>query len=427
MHGFSYAQLFAIKLRVTLMHSRHLLRHNCLIYFATALGSLLAVPVAWGFDNDIAINEPNFKPENFLDYKAYELRKSVSEQWYESANGWRIAGGSLSQDIAFIDSELRLQQKLSEHLTVRFNHREDTYYARKPLQYPLLEIAVRPWQQPFDISLLGSTAFDKRQSELGFAATLGELQGNYVRLASISVDHFYNSKNLFDASYYEKKPHTLSLQAAYRLERWQARLSAEHDKPLRLIMPDTSGAFNYRGNSYELVLDYHITARELAGISLKNWQVDKTLQDATSDRQQDLSHFQIDLYWVQPWQQNAEITLGTRLDDFDNRLRNHLNPNGHYDYEFRTWQVYGIYHKDYSPHAGWGLGLYLGDTAETKDYLSNPTDDKAHREVQSKLRTSWEYHSADQRSRLTFHFTFNLDDLIADPGDGGGMSYQGLF
>ena len=52
--------------------------------------------VGWCFDNDIAINEPNFKAENFLDYKAYEFRKSVQEEWYTVENGWRMAGGSMS-------------------------------------------------------------------------------------------------------------------------------------------------------------------------------------------------------------------------------------------------------------------------------------------------------------------------------------------
>ena len=337
----------------------------------------LTVPLAWGFDNDLAINEPNFKPENFLDYKAYEFRKSVSEQWYTSANGWRIAGGSLSEDIAFIDSEIRLQQRLSPHLTVRLNLREDTYYARKPLQYPLLEIAVRPWQQPLDISLLGTTAFDKRQSELGVALTLGELQADHLRLSSISVDHYYNDKNLFDASYYEQKPHTLALQAAYRFAHWQTRLYAEQNKQLRFIMPDTGSAFEYEGDSLELIIDYHIAPRSIGGMSLKVWEVDKSLQEAALHRQQSLRHQQLDLYWLRPWATATEITLGMRFDQFDNRLRNLTTSTGHYDYRFTTWQLYGIYHKDYSPHAGWGLGLYLGGVAcrpSAKAHRAAPDD-----------------------------------------------------
>jgi len=72
----------------------------------------------WCFDDDISINEPNFKAENFLDYKAFEFRKPVQEEWYTVENGWRMAGGSLRADIAFVDSEVQLQKDLSDTLSV---------------------------------------------------------------------------------------------------------------------------------------------------------------------------------------------------------------------------------------------------------------------------------------------------------------------
>lgn len=383
--------------------------------------------VGWCFDDDIAINEPNFKAENFLDYKAYEFRKSVQEEWYTVENGWRMAGGSLSADFAFVDSEIRLQKDLSETLSVRLQHEHDVYYARKPVKDPLVDIAIRPWHKAIELSFLGTAAFDKRQADLGFAVTLGERKANYLRFAWLNADNYYNEKNRFDASYYAQKPRTLSLQSAYRYDRWQLRLAAESDRPLTLVMPDTSSEFQYKNKKLELILDYHYANDALMGMTYRGWTTDKALAEAVDNRTQTLSHYLIDLYWLRPIRRNDELTVGFRFDRFNNRVRDLNNANRDYDYRFDTWQVYGLLNHNYSAHAGWGLGLYIGHTEETKDFLSITTDNNADSELQGKLRTSWEYRSLDNRDRLTFHFTFNLDDLIADPGDGGGVSYQSLF
>jgi hypothetical protein len=119
--------------------------------------------------------------------------------------------------------------------------------------------------------------------------------------------------------------------------------------------------------------------------------------------------------------------FGLRLDRLDNRVRDLDDASGHYNYSYDTTQIYATVQRDYSPHAAWGLGLYMGDVSRHKDYLSIASDNNAEETTQAKLRTSWEYHSKDKRSRFTAHVTFNLDGLSNRPGDGGGLSYQGLF
>jgi hypothetical protein len=383
--------------------------------------------LGWCFDDDITINEPNFKPENFLDYKAYEFRKSVQEEWYAVENGWRMTGGSLSADVAFVDDDIRLQKDLSEFLSMRLLHEQNVYYARKDFKLPQVEVAVRPWQHAIELSFLGTPAFDKRQSDLGFAATLGKRTANYLRITSLSVDHYYNSKNIFDNSYYAHRPHTLTIQGAYRYDRWQLRFTTENDKHLTLVMPDTASEFQYKSNLHEGTLDYHYAHKALVGVTFRDWTTKKALSEMVANRKQTLSHHLVDFYWLQPVRRDDELTVGIRLDRFENRLRDLNDANGHYNYRFDTLQLYGLLNHDYSPHAGWGLGIYVGDTAETKDYLSVATDNKANRQWQGKFRTSWEYHSVDNKDRLTFHFTFNLDNLIEDPGDGAGISYQSVF
>jgi len=59
-------------------------------------------------------------------------------------------------------------------------------------------------------------------------------------------------------------------------------------------------------------------------------------------------------------------------------------------HRFNTWQVYSLFNHSYSEYAGWGLGLYIGHTEESKDFLSIATNSKTESELQAKLRTSWD-------------------------------------
>jgi hypothetical protein len=196
---------------------------------------------------------------------------------------------------------------------------------------------------------------------------------------------------------------------------------------MTLVMPDTSSEFHYQNNKLELILDYHYASNALIGLTYRGWNTDKSLANTMENRSQTLRHYLVDFYWLQPVRNRDELTIGARFDRFNNDVRDHNNANRDYDYRFDTWQLYGLLNHEYSVHAGWGLGLYIGHIEETKDYRSIATDNKPNNELQGKLRTSWEYRSLNNKDRLTFHFTFNLDDLIADPGDGGGISFQSLF
>lgn len=392
-----------------------------------ALGLLAVSKGLWAFDDDISINEPSFKPENFLDIKAYEFRKQVDEEWYAKPNGWRMRGGSLDYNRAYIDSEVRLSQDLSEKMSLRFGHDYFTYYARKPFQAPVLELAVRPLPAPVEFALLGTPTYDKQQSDLGLALALGKREKDFLRFAYMNVDRYYNSKNVFDESYYAKSPHTLSLQGAYRYNKLQLRLWAERYDPLQLITPARNEDFRYQGHKHRLIINYHLNPDSLSGITVYDLNIDKALDNDTENRTQKLNHRMVDIYWCGAYRQYEEISLGLRLDQFDNRVRDWDNSDGHYDYTFDTLQAYGTAHRDYSEHAGWDLGLYVGHVTRHHDYLTRSTDNDPEETTQAKLRTSWEYHSKDKRSRFMLHITFNLDGLAHRPGDGGGMSYQGIF
>ena len=114
----------------------------------TSLSSLFLAVVssaASAFANDYEINDINLNEENFLDIKAHRFRKSLDYQWYDSNNGWRMNGASLDGDLAFLQTELKLQSELSDYLNVRLELEQEVFYASKDAPLPTVEVELYPW------------------------------------------------------------------------------------------------------------------------------------------------------------------------------------------------------------------------------------------------------------------------------------------
>ena len=383
---------------------------------------------ACAFDDDIAINDPDFKNENFLDIKAYQFRQSLRQQWYDTENGLSITGGSLGENILTIQSELLLKHSLSDSVDIRLQHQEDSFYGIKPYARPLFEVAAHPWQIPLELSFLGYPTYDKRQSDMGFAISFGLRPRNYLRITWLEQDFYYNEKNEFDASSYQQPPRVLGIEGDYSVtKKLRTRFSWRYSKPLTLVDTDENLFFEHQSKQIDLVLDYFYKNDALVGISYRGFEIDKALQDTQQDRSQVLGFDSIDFYWAHFFTTGDEITLGTQFDAFENQLRDVSSPNEHFNYTFSTWQVYSTYYHKYSSHTAWELGIYIGDVKARRDYLQAGRTDRQKDSVEAKLRTSWEYHSLEGHGTIILHLGFNLDNLSNDPGDGGGISYQVAF
>ena len=59
------------------------------------------------FDNTTSIESFHHVQENFLDLKEYQIHKLQEERWYESQNGWRTSGGSISDDLLYHYFEIK--------------------------------------------------------------------------------------------------------------------------------------------------------------------------------------------------------------------------------------------------------------------------------------------------------------------------------
>ena len=119
--------------------------------------------------------------------------------------------------------------------------------------------------------------------------------------------------------------------------------------------------------------------------------------------------------------------MGIRYDDFKEQFNDQLDQVNDYEFKFQTTQIYSAVYHDFTVHQAWDLGLYAGWSERNKLFTGAAIPDDLNEGIEAKLRTSWEYHSADKASRLLLSISFNLDDLIDDPSDGGGIYFQSQF
>lgn len=388
---------------------------------------------AFAFDNDYEINDINLNEENFLDINAHRFRKSLDYQWYDSNNGWRMNGASLDGDLAFLQTELKLQSELSDYLNVRLELEQEIFYANKDAPQPTVEVELYPmggkgWAGDIGVSIVGTPAYEKREMDVGLAVIVGRRPWNFTRLEYIEIDSMYNEKNSVDNSYYNTQPWSLKLHGAYQFgQHYKFRYSLKREDDFELIDPDTSGRFTYKGNNYSLLFDYLPTPETVIGITLDGFTLDKSKALTGYDQQQATEYISTDIYWVNGMGEAYEIRVGTQYDYITNSLRDYVDQNNDLDYHMSTLQLYTSAYHPFNEHMAWDLGLYVGDVQEKQNYVYDNSRDTLNEGIQAKFRMGFIYASSDGRSNLQFNISLNLDDPIDDPGDGGGISFQTVF
>lgn len=386
---------------------------------------LFVSAAASGFDGDTRIEDVNLKQENWLDIQAYSFRKSLDQQWNEGDNGFRFTGGSLDIDYLFLRTELRYRQALSEQVDMRLGWEEERFYAPRDFEHPYAEVAYHPDAVPMEFSFLGRSGYAKSGADFGGAISLGRRPWNFLRLVGYAEESLYNDKNEADGSYYEREPATLRLEGAYRLsgERFVTRFMAERNTPLEFVEADGVTTFRHDGSRFRAFLDYRPMPGHLFGLAYRGFREDRLRREPAATRSRRLTYDGLGVYWQYTALPDYEVNAGVRVDRLTSDLR---GPDSNKDYRITTPQVYGLLTHWYTPTQGWELGTYLGRTWERTEFLPSG-EDYVDSSTQGKLRTSWAYRSEDRRSTLMLHFTFNLDELVQDPGDGAGMTYQGVF
>ena len=396
--------------------------------FLIFLGLTMAIQPALAFDDDFEINDINLNKENFLDIKAHRYRKSLEYRWFDSTSGWRINAASLATDLTFVQTELKLQSELSEHVDIRLSVEQEVFYADKDFPLPTAEAVIYPWAGNFGFSLLGTPAYEKREMDLGIAVIWGRRPWNYTRFEYLEVDRYYNEKNITDNTFYSKEPIAMKLEGAYQFDgHYKLRFTISRDKPLELIDPDDNGVFKHEANDYFLLFDYQPIPDSVIGITINGFTLDKSSLKTGQDQQQATDYISADVYLVRGMGKLYELRVGTQYDYIRNGIRDLITSSNDLDYSMKTLQVYATAYHPFNEHMAWDLGLYVGQVEEQQNYLQDIDRDTLNDVTEAKFRVGFEYSSSDGRNSLQFNISLNLDDPIKDPGDGGAISFQSVF
>ena len=377
------------------------------------------------FDNDYSINPTNFNTENFLDLNKAEFPEWLNAPWYASDNGWRISSHSLTSDLTYLHTQVKLHQSLSDYAAMRLNYDQEIIYADKEVQPPELEFEVRPVPKyPATFSIIGAFQYDKSNSEQGFALTYGDRKKNFIRYSSMNIDKYHNQKTS-DNSEYIIYPYTNILEGAYH---WSNKLNARFKytefTPMEFLFDNQVTNFKHEGNQYDAFVKYKRNENNHFKIRMKGFEIDKSLT-GTTDQAQTIKYDSVDIKWLARQQHAYKLGFGLRYDDFQNDIVSTITSSTVLDYPYSMNQIYSTVTHAYSDQGTWELGLYAGIAKEPTDALNNDADNKGIPET--KLNYVWSYSSKNKKSVVFLHISFNLDNFSEDPGDGGGLTYQSTF
>ena len=400
----------------------------CLVFVMLSViaAKVGAVPMTW--DGGTTLHDIDFRPENFLDINSYQFRPSEDIRWYDVENGWRVAGGSLESNRAYLFTDIRLKRPITPNFSARLSWSDEEFYAPRDPERPLLELELQPTTWPVSLSMLGAPAYAKSKAELGAAISLGLRPWDYLRVAWLRPDFYYNNKNDVDGSYYRHASNQISVEAAYHLgDHYKLHLAWYDNKPQEFVLDNQVSVFAYRNWNYLGSFDYRHDAEHTMGVAVRGFETRQSSDDAVTDRTQDIRYYSVNTYWIRSMDLEREWSLGVRVDDFRNRERTTSDPAAEYDFLFRTTQVSSTYYRPFASQQAWELGLYIGDVTKRRNYLDATATDWRQNRFEAILRTGWDIFSSDHSTALALGVSWNLDDLIHDSFDGGSVRFRSEF
>ncbi len=382
------------------------------------------------FDGKESLDFPDFNRENFLDISAYQYSKQQDDKWFNSDNGFRLAGGSLGQDFLYSHLHFKYRTQLNAHTEFRLSSKQEAFYATKPVRQQV-ELGGRV-NSSWYFSLLGSPSYEKRNSDLGVAMELGNRPLNYLRLAYIRHDIFFNEKNPQDDAGYERIPIERQLEWVRDFShKFYLRLYLYQDKPsVKTLATDllgNQGYFSYEGDSGDLMLDYHFKHEKILGMRVQGFNFNKQLQNGVVNARQKFHYFSVQNYLMFPAFKELDMTLGWRHDQLNYNTWYPDNTADDVERYFDTSQLFGILKQSLNNRVNFEYALHLGEAQLQKNHFNRKQGKENDSAIESKFRFSIELLSLDGKNQLMFGSNWNLDDIQGQVWDGGQLSFQGVF
>ncbi len=408
----------------------HALREKSIriVLAALLLNSVVFDTRAAGWDGDPSLEDITFSFESFIDMNAYQFRRADEIRWIDVENGYRATGGSFDHNLLYMFSDLRVKQAITPNVVARVMWEEEEFYERREQQRPLLEIELRHSDYPVSVSLLGRPAYAKRDADLGLGLTLGERPRNYLRVAALAPDLFYNMKNVQDESSYRTEPGQWLVEGAYDWGNgFRMNFQWEQNRPLEFVLDDEVSVFAFENRNYSLTVTRRLDEAQTLGLRTRGFATEQSIDEGSEWRSQDIRYASVDAFRIALPGENDEWTVGLRYDEFRNNERAAAGGRMSFDFLYTTLQAYTTYYHPFRPHQAWELGLFVGNATRGSDYIDASVPDTHANQIEGKLTTAWELFSANRASTLTFALSWNLDELDSDAVDGGMIRLQTLF
>jgi len=394
---------------------------------------IFSIDQTLAFDNDRTLSFPDFNRENFLDITGYQYRKQLDDEWQASDNGFRLAGGSLGQDVLFSILDFKYRTHLNQFTEFRLTSQQQAFYTVKP-EYHQVEIGVRPKKWLY-FSFLGSPTYDKRSSDMGTALEIGSRPKNYLRFAYVRHDVFFNDKNSLDDGIYQQIPIERQLEMVTLFnDAIKVKLYLIEDDYFSQFLPTdllgNQGEFNHKGDSGRLEMDYYFGEESLIGFKISGFNFNKALLTGSSQRRQRFNYVSVSSFFIFPGFEpygESEYTLGVRYDQLNYDTQDLLDESVSVARYFDTSQMYAIALVPHRPWLNLEYALHLGHASLQSDFINQAEGSIKDEGIETKFRFSMELISDDKNRRLMFSSNWNLDDLQRQFWDGGHISFQGRF
>jgi hypothetical protein len=378
------------------------------------------------FDGDFDIQR-HFLPnkENMFDWKAYHLPLSWQRRWHTTKNGFQASAGSLSQELFFLEHDIKLQGDLHKYFSLLYTQERDAFYKSEPI-YQQIEAR---FGHRYYVSVLGFPDYEKKSDNLGLAISYNEPYSmRHAKLTWLNQMATYNDKNQEDdrnqvTDDLDRNPVLFKLDTRYRLFN-KIDLFLDLQQELESVMLDQSDGLekSYQGHRYCGELHWQLDAGWRLGFAFQKRLEARNHRPLTLGGRrlvdQKIHLHSLDFFGSARFESD-EITFGYLYSEFKNTIDT-LDPDQNYLMRLDSNQMY----------AKWQSGLnhwmkmFYSLQAGLYDYTRTGDDDDDGYKLKAGLGVI--FFKTDRINFLVLS-TWAVDSIAEGQWDGGNMQLQLLF